>query len=1031
MFRLENFLDRGTFHKYFSLHYLYLPECLSTYKWIYSNLDYTFSQIYKRVEHLNQEQVIAVLKEFFLEEEVRIRTWNSKRKEEEMAFRDQAPYSSKFWIFFISLVLFLPLGTPAEVYPDLYRNQLHFGYGINYKYNGLLYHNLDRVWVVHRVVIPKLEDLEGLPSFPSNVNCYPETRDKIPGHRTILQRKAIAAHMCSLTKPQIELLRKRANYHKGQVEKLIRDDLYHALHSLDPVSTFEYKRKYKRALTLPQDTLLVNESLTNTFPETANIPRNRTKRIAPLLAGAIAVGKAALPAIGKLATLAVEELGSYLQKRRNKAITVAMSKLDESLDRTRNQIHKVESDFLLYGEYDVNSTQSVIGLLDSLSSRTSALEGWLNGSNVDWLQIFFQQSTGLVTYSHMLQLYTETLKEKYIRMYEALEHELEMLLRSIEVLSKGYLPAHLFPPSTLIEISKNAIEMVKAKNPDYVLALPHITDYYDMRLVTFGLDDQGRLVVCFPIFIKDFKKEPMTLYQLETVKVPITDENEAADSYTEVAVSKPYLASNREYYIQLVLPELVMCKKIRHTYYCEELFLVKHKTKHSCESAIFYNLTRATILENCQFNYFYNVTVMPSVLDGGNNILLANMLKDKRLICSYDQGLAKPLPAASYALVSRDILCHCHLQVGLTYILKNIASCNLTAVPKLEYSVNLAFMDYFQNRWGNDSLHDISMLPTLQETVLPLSLEDYSQDPEVSKYALETQTHPTTLAELAQVQAQKKMFLQTRKEFIFEGKAGIIRSKERPRLPVTPITESRKIPFLFTAMIHIYFFIGSSLGILWSVPYIWYAIKQRKMASLVAAMTLYQRSPAEAAPVTSVMKAAVPPPLIGYNPFQMHANPAAKLVCQDPWVSFIVTAITIAGIILYLYKMCKHLTLVKGHRFANICHIHLVIGNATRYAPIKIGDTIGSPFLFQYTSLPSTEQTTLQKECLWDHMHFNWGNTQVYYKDKKIPLRQHVTIPLTDKMRVRSISSKEHQVMFMVKQGETWYNMSQRTTTNQ
>ena len=51
-----------------------------------------------------------------------------------------------------------------------------------------------------------------------------------------------------------------------------------------------------------------------------------------------------------------------------------------------------------------------------------------------------------------------------------------------------------------------------------------------MRLVTFGLDDQGRLVVCFPIFIKEYKKEPMTLYQIETVKVPITDANKKADS---------------------------------------------------------------------------------------------------------------------------------------------------------------------------------------------------------------------------------------------------------------------------------------------------------------------------------------------------------------------------------------------------------------------------------------------------------------------------------------------------------------------
>ena len=47
-----------------------------------------------------------------------------------------------------------------------------------------------------------------------------------------------------------------------------------------------------------------------------------------------------------------------------------------------------------------------------------------------------------------------------------------------------------------------------------------------------------------------------------------------------------------------------MCKQIRHTYYCEELFLIKHKTNHSCESAIFYNLTADVVYSVCQFDYF-------------------------------------------------------------------------------------------------------------------------------------------------------------------------------------------------------------------------------------------------------------------------------------------------------------------------------------------------------------------------------------------------------------------------------------------
>ena len=107
------------------------------------------------------------------------------------------------------------------------------------------------------------------------------------------------------------------------------------------------------------------------------------------------------------------------------------------------------------------------------------------------------------------------------------------------------------------------------------------------------------------------------------------------------------------------------------------------------------------------------------------------MLNPKRLICSYDQGLAKPLPTSSYALVSRDILCYCHLQIGLTYILKSIASCNVTTTPTLEYTVNLAFMDYFQSFWQNGTLSHIPLVPSMEEIVLPVAMEDYTKGPTI------------------------------------------------------------------------------------------------------------------------------------------------------------------------------------------------------------------------------------------------------------------------------------------------------------
>ena len=91
----------------------------------------------------------------------------------------------------------------------------------------------------------------------------------------------------------------------------------------------------------------------------------------------------------------------------------------------------------------------------------------------------------------------------------------------------------------------------------------------------------------------------------------------------------------------------------------------------------------------------YNTTVIPAVLDGDSQIVLANMLPDKRLICTYDQGLAKPLPTSLYVLVDRNILCHCHIQSGLTYVLKNVGSCNSTLQPEISYTVNLAFSTFF------------------------------------------------------------------------------------------------------------------------------------------------------------------------------------------------------------------------------------------------------------------------------------------------------------------------------------------------
>ena len=53
------------------------------------------------------------------------------------------------------------------------------------------------------------------------------------------------------------------------------------------------------------------------------------------------------------------------------------------------------------------------------------------------------------------------------------------------------------------------------------------------------------------------------------------------------------------------------------------------------KSGIYFNLTTDIIRNNCNFNFYYNkADITPAVLDGGDEIILANWPNDKHIICN-------------------------------------------------------------------------------------------------------------------------------------------------------------------------------------------------------------------------------------------------------------------------------------------------------------------------------------------------------------------------------------------------------------
>ena len=102
---------------------------------------------------------------------------------------------------------------------------------------------------------------------------------------------------------------------------------------------------------------------------------------------------------------------------------------------------------------------------------------------------------------------------------------------------------------------------------------------------------------------------------------------------------------------------------------------MKHKTCYSCESAIYFELDTDIIKENCNFRFYYNKTdIIPTVLVGGNEIILAHRPHNKHIICTINNDIPVKIPSHPYVLVNRSVLCNCGIEADNHYLLQSLAA---------------------------------------------------------------------------------------------------------------------------------------------------------------------------------------------------------------------------------------------------------------------------------------------------------------------------------------------------------------------
>ena len=79
------------------------------------------------------------------------------------------------------------------------------------------------------------------------------------------------------------------------------------------------------------------------------------------------------------------------------------------------------------------------------------------------------------------------------------------------------------PPTKFQEFLGEVKKASQIMNPDYDIVIQRLHLYYDIKLATFGIDEDKILVIQFPIFVQPYTQQQLILYQIETAPVPIVD----------------------------------------------------------------------------------------------------------------------------------------------------------------------------------------------------------------------------------------------------------------------------------------------------------------------------------------------------------------------------------------------------------------------------------------------------------------------------------------------------------------------------
>ena len=212
--------------------------------------------------------------------------------------------------------------------------------------------------------------------------------------------------------------------------------------------------------------------------------------------------------------LAYEGISSFPRHKQNKALRKAVNGMSEKANIQHNKLIKLDNTMLMYGVYNAERLEKLIKTVHKIHNTPVSHERLFAGKhNVATFRVIYAHSFGLQHFSINSLLYLRIIQDKYIALYRELIIQLCTYVTAIRVLAKGYLPNNLIKPAKLQEILSEVKTTLQITNPDYDLVLDRLHLYYDMPLITFGINKDINLFIQFSVFVQPYTQKPLILYQ--------------------------------------------------------------------------------------------------------------------------------------------------------------------------------------------------------------------------------------------------------------------------------------------------------------------------------------------------------------------------------------------------------------------------------------------------------------------------------------------------------------------------------------